>query len=194
MRRRHLIRTGAAALLAGLAGCSGGDGADTPEPTPTETPTDTPSPTPDDTPTQTPDDTPTPTEGSGDTPDPATPTDSDGSPTATAAATPTATATPVPDVAQVVEVAADVELRFAPEDFEIAAGETVRWTWVAGGHNVRASSTPSDSDWKGTPDGDGTTYDEGHTYEYTFEVPGEYEYVCIPHENLGMTGSFTVTE
>lgn len=120
----------------------------------------------------------------------------DGSPTPTptSAGTPTATPSPAPDVAQVVEVAADVELRFAPDGFEIAAGETVRWTWVAGGHNVRADSTPADAEWQGTPGGDDTTYDEGSTYEYTFDVPGEYEYVCIPHESLGMTGSFTVAE
>lgn len=193
MRRRHLLRTGIAALTVGLAGCSGGEGADTPEPMPTETPTVTPSPAPADTPTPTAGDTPTPTEGSGDTPE-STPTDSGASPTATATASPAPTATPAPDVAQVVEVAPDASLSFGPETFEIAAGGTVRWTWEAGGHNVRASSTPADSDWKGTPGGDGTTYDEGYTYEYTFEVPGEYEYVCIPHESLGMTGSFTVTE
>ncbi|MEF8852049.1 MAG: plastocyanin/azurin family copper-binding protein [Haloarculaceae archaeon] len=185
MRRRHLLRTGAAALLAGLAGCSGGDGADTPEPTPTETPATTPSPTPGDTPT---------TDGSGDTPDPATPTDSGGSPTATATASATPTATPAPDVAQVVEVAPDAQLAFGPETFEVAAGGTVRWTWAAGGHNVRAESVPAGSDWQGTPGGDDTTYDAGYSYEYTFDVPGEYESVCIPHENLGMTGSFTVTE
>jgi plastocyanin len=192
MRRRHLLRTSAAALVAGIAGCSGDDGADTPEPTPTDTatpspePGDTPTPTAGDTPTPTASDTPTPT--AGDTPDPATATVTGASPT------PTPTSTPTRDVTQVVEVAADSELQFAPEQFEVAAGETVRWTWVAGGHNVRAESTPDGSDWQGTPGGDDTTYDADYTYEYTFEVPGEYEYVCIPHEAFDMVGSFTVTE
>lgn len=55
-----------------------------------------------------------------------------------------------------------------------------------------AASTPEDSTWSGTPGGDGTTYDTGYVYEYTFEVAGEYEYYCAPHRSLGMTGSFTV--
>ncbi len=190
MRRRHLLRTSAAALVAGIAGCSGDDGADTPESTPTDTVT--PSPAPGDTPTSTAGDTPTST--AGDTPDPATATVTGASPTPTSTASPTPTSTPTSDVTQVVEVAADSELRFAPEQFAVAAGETVRWTWVAGGHNVRAESTPDDSDWQGTPGGDDTTYDADYTYEYTFDVPGEYEYVCIPHEAFDMVGSFTVTE
>jgi len=202
MRRRHLLRTGAAALVACLAGCSGGDGADTPASTPTDTPDDpatespTPSPTPmaTETPTATavgsPDETPT----TASTPD-GTPT-SAGTPTPTGTPTQTATSTPspTPEVAQVVTVAADGEFRFDPGSFEIAVGDTVRWVWAAGGHNVRATSTPSGSDWAGTPGGDGETYSGDYTYEYTFDVAGEYDYVCIPHESLGMTGSFTVTE
>jgi len=210
MRRRHLLQTGAAALVASLAGCPGGDGADTPESTPTDTPDEpaTESPTPSPTPTETATETPTVTAvGSPDetstatsTPD-GTPT-STGTPTLTGTPTPTGTPTatetpalsPTPDVAQVVSVAADGEFRFDPDDFEIATGDTVRWTWAAGGHNVRATSTPSGSDWAGTPGGDGETYGSDYTYEYTFDVAGEYDYVCIPHESLGMTGSFTVTE
>ena len=34
----------------------------------------------------------------------------------------------------------------------------------------------------------------GETYEHTFEVPGTYNYVCIPHEPTGMVGNFTVVE
>ena len=32
----------------------------------------------------------------------------------------------------------------------------------------------------------------GETYEHTFEVPGTYNYFCIPHEAGGMVGKFTV--
>jgi len=35
---------------------------------------------------------------------------------------------------------------------------------------------------------------DGETYEHTFEVPGTYNYFCIPHESGGMVGKFTVTE
>jgi len=204
MRRRHLLQTGAAALVACLAGCPGGDGADTPESTPTDTPDEpaTESPTPSPAPTETATRTPTVTAVGSPDETPATASPPDGTPTSTGTPTPTGTPTatetptpsPTPDVAQVVSVAPDGEFRFDPESFEIAAGETVRWTWVGGGHNVRATSTPSGSDWAGTPGGDGETYGGGYTYEYTFDVAGEYDYVCIPHESLGMTGSFTVTE
>jgi len=32
----------------------------------------------------------------------------------------------------------------------------------------------------------------GDTYEHTFETPGTYEYVCIPHESSEMTGTIVV--
>jgi plastocyanin len=34
----------------------------------------------------------------------------------------------------------------------------------------------------------------GETYEHTFEVAGDYRYVCIPHEDAGMLGRVVVTE
>jgi plastocyanin len=33
---------------------------------------------------------------------------------------------------------------------------------------------------------------EGDTFEVTFEVPGTYRYVCLPHESEGMTGTVVV--
>lgn len=32
----------------------------------------------------------------------------------------------------------------------------------------------------------------GQTFTHTFEVPGTYNYFCIPHEKAGMVGQFTV--
>ena len=168
-RRRRLLAVVGTGLAAALAGCgSGDDGATETEPE-TESPPDTATET-------------------------ATPT---AAPTSTPSetATPTATATPQttepPPVAQTVAVGPG-SFSFAPESFTISAGDTVRWVWESSNHNVRANSTPSGSDWRGTP-GD-RLYDEGHTYTATFEVAGEYAYHCVPHRDLGMTGSFTVTE
>lgn len=109
---------------------------------------------------------------------------------ATATVTPTGTGTDATD--RDVIVAPNAALSFAPESFSVVAGDTVQWTWEAGGHNVRPSSTPADADWPGTPGGDGETFGAGYTYAYTFDVPGTYEYYCAPHRSLGMTGSFTV--
>jgi plastocyanin len=33
---------------------------------------------------------------------------------------------------------------------------------------------------------------EGETFEVTFEVPGTYRYVCLPHEDHGMRGTVVV--
>lgn len=32
------------------------------------------------------------------------------------------------------------------------------------------------------------------SWSYTFEIPGEYRYCCVPHESVGMVGTVTVEE
>jgi plastocyanin len=130
---------------------------------------------------------------SGETAGPETATATD-TPRSTDTVTAAPTETPADDLAQTVAVAPEFELRFAPEEFEVAAGGTVRWAWEAGGHNVVAATTPDGSDWAGTPDAPDQLFNEGYTYEHTFEVPGTYEYYCSPHRTSGMGGSFTVVE
>lgn len=76
----------------------------------------------------------------------------------------------------------------------INPGDTVRWTWVANFHNVREVlnepplfSSPFSST-------------QGTTFEYTFNTPGFYLYICDihgshAHGNLtaeGMAGTVTV--
>jgi len=169
MDRRQLLVTCGTVLTAGLAGCSG-DGDNGGDETTTEaTATET-----------------------------ATETDMDedmGSPTPTATETATsASMETTAEPAQTVTVAPGGSLSFDPETFEVAVGDTVKWEWDAAGHNVKASSTPDGAEWTGTPGGDLDTFDGGHTYSYTFEVAGDYEYYCAPHQSAGMEGSFTVTE
>jgi len=171
--RRRFLGGLTAAVVGAVAGCSG-DGDRTPSPTATAT--EAPARTETATETATPTATATPTE----------------TPTTTPTETPTPTGTPV-DADQEIAVAPG-SFRFDPETFEIPAGSTVLWVWEAGGHNVKPAATPADSDWSGTPGDDGTTYSSGYEYAYTFTVPGEYEYHCVPHQSIGMTGSFTVTE
>ena len=189
MDRRTYLMTGLAAVSLGVAGCSGGDettdgdgttadGAD-----PTETPDEVTAPTTTDDSTPEPTDEPTPEPTDEPTPEP------------TAEPTDTATPEPTPEsVAQVVTVAADGQLQFAPESFTISAGDTVRWEWAAGGHNVVPDETPAESDWSGSPGAPGETLSGGDTYEYTFDVAGEYSYYCNPHRSAGMDASFTVEE
>ncbi|MDQ2071115.1 plastocyanin/azurin family copper-binding protein [Haloarcula sp. NS06] len=180
--RRQFLGALTAVVTGTVAGCSDGDsGESSPKETATamQTPTRTATATPTDsvttaTETATPPETPTPTE------------------TATPTETPTPTGTPV-EADQQVAVGPE-SLSFDPETFEVSVGSTVLWVWEAGGHNVKPTATPSGSNWSGTPGDNGKTYSSGYEYAYTFEVPGEYEYHCVPHQSVGMTGSFTVTE
>ncbi|MGB9954513.1 plastocyanin/azurin family copper-binding protein [Haloarcula marismortui] len=173
--RRQFLGAVTAVVTGTIAGCSGGDSG---EPSPTETATATQVPT--RTATTSADSVTTPTETA--------------TPTETQTETPTATPTETPiDADQEVAVAPG-DFVFEPVSFEVPVGSTVLWMWEGSGHNVKPTATPEESDWSGTPGDDGKTYSSGYEYAYTFAVPGEYEYHCVPHQSIGMTGSFTITE
>lgn len=93
-----------------------------------------------------------------------------------------------------VVVGPDGEYSFAPASIEVAVGETVTWTWDSDSHNVVVADQPADADWRGTEGDASTTYDAGHRYAYTFEVPGTYGYYCNPHRGLGMEAEVVVTD
>jgi halocyanin-like protein len=67
----------------------------------------------------------------------------------------------------------------------VSSGTTVVWEWTGqgGGHNVSADSGDFESE---------TVEEEGHTFEYTFEETGTQEYVCTPHQAVGMKGAVVV--
>ncbi|WIV66419.1 cupredoxin domain-containing protein [Natrialbaceae archaeon AArc-T1-2] len=101
-----------------------------------------------------------------------------------------------------VIVAPDGDWTFEPEELTISVGETVTWYFDAPGHNV--SSHPDASDVNENPDGaepfasyegeDHFDLDDPDTeFEHTFEVPGEYTYVCTPHDG-SMIGTIIVEE
>ena len=82
-------------------------------------------------------------------------------------------------------------------------GTTVTWSFESSNHNVACD--PEELDSTALPDGaepfasyegDNTyeTEEPGATFEHTFEVPGAYEYVCVPHVTSGMTGTVEVEE
>ncbi|EMA00214.1 halocyanin domain-containing protein [Haloferax denitrificans] len=75
---------------------------------------------------------------------------------------------------------------FAPAAIEVSPGTTVVWEWTGNGgtHNV---VNREDGLFESE-----LTVSEGHTFEYTFEESGEYRYVCVPHETLGMVGVVVV--
>jgi plastocyanin len=78
-------------------------------------------------------------------------------------------------------------IQFEPADATINAGETVTWT--------NDEAVPHDVDGSG-PGGNFSSGPEGgmmegDTYEFTFDEPGEYDYVCRVHAP-GMAGTITV--
>lgn len=92
---------------------------------------------------------------------------------------------------------------FEPTELTVPVGETVTWGFASSGHNV--SCRPDDSDEVRLPkDAEpfasygrgeaplGTHVSQGDTYEHTFDVAGEYVYVCIPHVARGMVGRIYV--
>jgi plastocyanin len=78
-------------------------------------------------------------------------------------------------------------VQFEPADVTINAGETVTWTNDEGvPHDVDGSGPGGD--FSSGPEGGMM---EGDTYEFTFDEPGSYEYVCRVHAP-GMAGTVTV--
>jgi len=89
--------------------------------------------------------------------------------------------------AQGDEVTVNMEDNFFDQaNITVAPGTTV--TWVQSGENPH-TTTSYDGLWdsgmiEGGSDG---------TFSFTFEEPGTYDYYCIPHEEMGMVGTVTVT-
>lgn len=98
-------------------------------------------------------------------------------------------------------------LVFDPDQLSIALGDTVVWENVGNvGHSVTAyeDEIPEDAEYfasggfgseqearNGYPEGD---IPGGERFEHTFEVEGQYDYFCVPHESAGMVASLTVGE
>jgi plastocyanin len=89
-------------------------------------------------------------------------------------------------------------LTFEPATVTIAAGETVEWRNVS---NVRHTATAdpaeaNDPEHVHLPDGaepfNSGFVEPGGSWRHTFEVPGAYDYFCIPHEATGMLGTVIV--
>jgi plastocyanin len=82
--------------------------------------------------------------------------------------------------APAVKVTANANFTFTPATATIHAGESVEWTGL-NDHDVEFKTTgsPQDVGFVGTG-------------RRTFPTPGTYDYVCGPHESLGMTGQVVV--
>jgi plastocyanin len=93
---------------------------------------------------------------------------------------------------------------FDPEEYTVSVGDTVEWYFAGSGHNV--SAVPDHSEEVSLPDGadpfasygvdgnPGQTDPAGTTFSHTFETPGTYTYVCVPHVRVNMVADIVVEE
>jgi plastocyanin len=90
------------------------------------------------------------------------------------------------------------QLSFEPKEIEVAAGEKVTWRNVGKvAHTVTADKSKAAdpamvSIPAGTKEWDSGFVGEGESFSRTFQKPGTYRYICIPHEGAGMVGSVVV--
>jgi plastocyanin len=89
-------------------------------------------------------------------------------------------------------------LTFAPRKIEVAAGVEITWTNAGKvGHTVTADkSKAADPSLVSIPAGtkawDSGLVNEGQSFSRKFDKPGNYRYICIPHEGAGMVGTVVV--
>ena len=91
------------------------------------------------------------------------------------------------DEGEVVVVSVDsTNLRFSPETITLQEGDSVRFFWSGEllAHNAVESN--------GLFDSGEASRNVDYTYTFNIGENGTYEYVCEPHEELGMIGTIIV--
>lgn len=94
-----------------------------------------------------------------------------------------ALAAAVPATAAEVQITA-TDFRFSPSARTIAVGDTVIWRFATGGHTTTANRGQAER-W------DSGSRDSGQEFRHTFDRPGRFQYVCIPHAGF-MRGTVQV--
>jgi plastocyanin len=90
------------------------------------------------------------------------------------------------------------QLTFEPKQIEVSVGEKVTWKNVGKiGHTVTADKSKAAdpslvSIPAGTKEWNSGLVNEAQSFSRTFQRPGTYRYVCIPHEGAGMVGTVVV--
>src|SRR5262249_26166783 len=111
-----------------------------------------------------------------------------GGSTTTTSTVPGTTTTTIAPAATVMVGAGSIGFSFVPATTTVHVGDTVRWSWVSGGHNV-VSGAPCVSDGKFcSPDntncGSQATLPllpMGSIYDHTFTEAGTFQFFCNPH-------------
>jgi plastocyanin len=86
----------------------------------------------------------------------------------------------------IIEVTKNV---FTPDNLKINPGDTVEWRNTDGFHNVNGTMAT----YPMNPESFGNSAGTDWTYSHVFSMPGNYDYQCDPHVDLGMIGKIEVT-
>ena len=76
------------------------------------------------------------------------------------------------------------DFAFSPAKLEIDAGTTVTWTNEDSAPHTVTSTEGDDLDAPVTDLFDSGQMQQGATFSYTFEEPGNYDYVCTLHASM----------
>jgi plastocyanin len=100
------------------------------------------------------------------------------------------------------------QVDFRPESLTVDVGTTVEFLNTSShGHTVTAVDIPDGASYfatggfdsyeaamNGWESNNSGVLSQGDSFTHTFEVPGRYDYVCIPHLASDMRGQITVEE
>lgn len=98
-----------------------------------------------------------------------------------------------------VAMANDAMPMFDPQNIEISAGDTVRWTNKGvlvhtATFDPKQATKPADIVLPaGAAPFGSNDLNQDDTYSHTFRAKGTYKYVCKYHEDMGMVGTVTVS-
>lgn len=92
------------------------------------------------------------------------------------------------------------EFRYVPNRVKINRGDTIEWKNVSQvvhtvtADRVRAANPNNVVLPKAAKPFDSGDIQPGRSFTYTFSVPGQYRYFCVPHETFGMVGEIEVAK
>ena len=72
-----------------------------------------------------------------------------------------------------------VDYEFQQKEQQIAVGDSVTWNFAVAGHTATSKRGQPES-WNSAPDGG--TNSAGVPFTKTFNTPGRYQYICVPHQ------------
>ena len=78
-----------------------------------------------------------------------------------------------------------IDYEFQAPELQVAVGDTVNWNFVNAGHTATSARGQADR-W------DSGSATAGQRFPHTFDTPGRYQYICVPHEAFDMKGVITV--